>query len=56
MTAVLDAAGPLDGEALARVEHAFSQRREPEPFDPVAGRHRLDQLLGLVARSEKAST
>lgn len=54
MTAVLDAAGPLEGEVLTRVERAFSRRRSPEAFDPAAGRRRLDQLLTAGGQSSQA--
>lgn len=46
MTAVLEASGPLNGESLARVEHALARRRAAEPFDASAGENRLNQLLG----------
>jgi beta-N-acetylhexosaminidase len=45
MVQVLDGAGPLEGEALARVLRAFETRRPPEPFDAAQGRARLDQLI-----------
>jgi len=54
MTAVLDAAGPLDGEALIRVERALARRRAPEPFDVALGRRRLLDLLATVERPSQA--
>ncbi|MEZ5933402.1 MAG: beta-N-acetylhexosaminidase [Alphaproteobacteria bacterium] len=49
MTAVLEAAGPLDGVSLARFERALARRRAAEPFDPGAGEDRLRHLLGEVS-------
>lgn len=46
MSAVLEAAGPLEGDSLLRVEQALARRKAPEPFDSDAGRRRLDGLLG----------
>lgn len=54
MTAVLDAAGPLEGAAYDRFERALAKRRAPEAFDPAAGRERLRQLLDLTGSAEKA--
>jgi len=51
MTAVLDAAGPLEGEACSRFEDALAKRRKPEPFDPPAGK---DRLMGLLGDAEPA--
>jgi beta-N-acetylhexosaminidase len=45
MSQVLAAAGPLEGQALARVEQALARRRDPLPFDRSLGRERLDRLL-----------
>jgi len=54
MTSVLNAAGVLEGEALARVEDSLARRGSPEPFDMLAGEERLHQLLGDQSFLEKA--
>lgn len=48
--AVLDAAGPLEGAAAARVERALAARRPAGPFDAAAGALELDAIRrGAVA-------
>ncbi len=54
MQAVLDAAGPLEGQSLARVERALARREMPAPFDAEAGRERLDRLLGSRGGTSEA--
>ncbi|MEM7042898.1 MAG: beta-N-acetylhexosaminidase [Pseudomonadota bacterium] len=54
MTAVLDAAGPLEGEAANRVDRALARRRPPEAFDVVQGRQRLEHLLANAAPPTEA--
>ena len=51
MSQVLSAAGPLEGEPLARVDQALSGRSDPLPFDARLGRERLDELLGDQANT-----
>jgi len=46
MMEVLDAAGPLEGEAAARVAHAEAQLAAPQAFDPAGALSRLASLLG----------
>jgi beta-N-acetylhexosaminidase len=36
----------LSGEALARANRALASRKVPQPFDRVAGRKALDELIG----------
>lgn len=48
MTEVLDAAGPLVGEARSRVDQALARRSLPEAFDIDDGRARLDDLLARI--------
>ena len=55
MTAVLEAAGPLNGDSLARVERALSAKPAPSVFDKNEGRAELDRLFGIGGASEKAS-
>ena len=45
MSQVLASAGPLEGEALGRVNQALAHRPEPSPFDAEQGRNRLEALL-----------
>jgi beta-N-acetylhexosaminidase len=45
MTAVLEAAGPLEGIAAARLEAALARRTAARPFDAQAGERRLAALL-----------
>jgi len=45
MTAVAGETPMLAGEALARAERALASRKAPKPFDRVAGRARLDELI-----------
>lgn len=45
MTAVLAAAGLLEGASLTRVERALARRRAAEPFDAAEARQRLQRLL-----------
>ncbi|MGI9499276.1 MAG: glycoside hydrolase family 3 N-terminal domain-containing protein, partial [Geminicoccaceae bacterium] len=54
MTAVLSAAGPLEGEARLRVERAFAAKPVPKAFDAASGRRRLDQLLAAGKQSSQA--
>ena len=56
MTAVLDAAGPLEGQALARFEGSLKQRQGPEPFDRQTGEEKLYHLLGDQPLSQKAAS
>jgi len=56
MTAVLDAAGPLEGESLGRVERAFAQQKTPELFDQIRGRARLIELLGAIQEGREAAS
>ena len=50
MTAVAEASPVLAGEALRRAEAALQRiRHEPEPFDPVDARARLDAALAVSA-------
>ena len=46
MKAVAVESPVLAGEALARATRALASRRPPEPFDRMAGRARLDELIG----------
>jgi beta-N-acetylhexosaminidase len=54
MADVLEAAGPLTGESLARFERALSARRPPESFDVAAGRERLETLLAPITEAPGA--
>lgn len=45
MAAVLEAAGPLEGSALARVERGLNVRPPPAPFDRAAGERELAAIL-----------
>lgn len=45
MEAVAAETPVLEGIALARAERALASRRQPDAFDRVAGRARLDQLI-----------
>jgi beta-N-acetylhexosaminidase len=36
----------LAGEALARADRALASRKVPQPFDRVAGRKAVDELIG----------
>jgi beta-N-acetylhexosaminidase len=50
MIEVAEASPTLAGEALRRAEAAMGRiRHEPEPFDPVDARARLDAALAMVA-------
>jgi beta-N-acetylhexosaminidase len=50
MKAVAEGAPRLGGDALRRAEAALMRlRHEPEPFDPVDARARLDAALAMVA-------
>jgi beta-N-acetylhexosaminidase len=50
MIGVAEAAPALEGDALRRAEAALRRiRHEPEPFDPVDARARLDAALAMVA-------
>jgi beta-N-acetylhexosaminidase len=50
MTRVAEGAPELAGDALRRAEAAMIRiRHEPEPFDPVDARARLDAALAAVA-------
>lgn len=50
MTAVAEASPLLEGVALRRAEAALQRiRHEPEPFDPVDARARLDAALAMVS-------
>ena len=50
MAAVAQVAPSLSGEALVRAQAALRRiRHEPEPFDPVEARARLDAALALAA-------
>jgi beta-N-acetylhexosaminidase len=50
MMAVAEASPALDGDALRRAEAALRCiRHEPEPFDPVDARARLDAVLAVAA-------
>jgi len=50
MTEIAGASPILEGEALRRAQAALGRiRHEPEPFDPVDARARLDAALGLSA-------
>jgi beta-N-acetylhexosaminidase len=50
MRAVAEAAPVLTGEALRRADAALGRiRHEPEPFDPVDARARLDAALAVYA-------
>jgi beta-N-acetylhexosaminidase len=50
MTGVAEGAPVLEGAALRRAEAALGRiRHEPEPFDPVEARARLDAALAQVA-------
>jgi beta-N-acetylhexosaminidase len=50
MTGVAEGAPELAGDALRRAEAAMIRiRHEPEPFDPVDARARLDAALAAVA-------
>ncbi|HEY8384278.1 MAG TPA: beta-N-acetylhexosaminidase [Microvirga sp.] len=50
MTEIAGASPILEGEPLRRAEAALGRiRHEPEPFDPVDARARLDAALGLSA-------
>jgi beta-N-acetylhexosaminidase len=50
MKPIAEAAPVLDGDALRRAEAALQRiRHEPEPFDPVDARARLDAALALAA-------
>lgn len=53
MSQVLAAAGPLEGEARRRVDQALARRGAPLPFDPEAGRKRLDELLERFANCDE---
>lgn len=46
MIEVLDAAGPLEGNAATRVAHAMARLAPPQAFDPPAALARLADLLG----------
>jgi beta-N-acetylhexosaminidase len=54
MVAVLDAAGPLEGEGAARAARALAQRPSPGPFDPAAAEARLADLLRGVEQPHHA--
>jgi beta-N-acetylhexosaminidase len=50
MKPIAEAAPLLDGDALRRAEAALQRiRHEPEPFDPVDARARLDAALAAAA-------
>ena len=49
MAEVAEAAGPLGGAALARVERALARRRAPAPVDAAALEARLAELLPPAA-------
>jgi beta-N-acetylhexosaminidase len=50
MTQVAEASPGLEGEALRRAHAALQRiRHEPEPFDPVDARARLDAALAMAA-------
>ncbi len=46
MIEVLDAAGPLEGNAATRVSHAMARLAPPQAFDPPVALARLADLLG----------
>jgi beta-N-acetylhexosaminidase len=54
MVEVLNAAGPLEGAAAARVEHAFGQLRRPESFEVAAEQARFDGLLDAAAPADRS--
>lgn len=54
MSAVLEAAGPLQGDALSRVERALAERSTSLAFDPAAGRERLLRRLDPAQPTEQA--
>lgn len=50
MRAVAEASPPLTGEAKRRAETALARiKHQPEPFDPVEARARMEAALGRVA-------
>ncbi|MGI9504792.1 MAG: glycoside hydrolase family 3 N-terminal domain-containing protein, partial [Geminicoccaceae bacterium] len=56
MTAVLDAAGPLRGDAQSRLNEALARRpQKPEAFDQAAGSDRLAQLLGQTGAAREVA-
>jgi beta-N-acetylhexosaminidase len=46
MVEVAKEAKPLEGPSLKRAEHALAHLTAPDPFDPLAAKARLDELLG----------
>lgn len=52
MKEVLDAAGPLEGEAESRIARALARLATPQTFDPASTR--LDELLGKAEPAQGA--